>query len=102
MLQHGFPQSQTYVLQAALDRLLQKPANAEQRLLQAGLVDDAISAHLDCQRWQDAIRVAEETHHLDQDKLKKEYMDHLLATKQLEQAGKVKESEGDVQVCITP
>jgi uncharacterized protein YqiB (DUF1249 family) len=85
-------------LQAALDSLSQKPANAEQRLLQAGLVDDAISAHLDCQRWEDAIRVAEEAHHPDQERLRKEYMEHLLSTKQLEQAGRVKEGEGDIQV----
>lgn len=61
-------------------------------------MDDAISAHLDCQRWEDAIRVAEEMHHLDLDKLRKEYMEHLLTTRQLEQAGKVKEGEGDIQV----
>ena len=89
-------------MQAALDRLSQRPANAEQRLLQAGLVDDAISAHLDCQRWEDAIRVAEEMHHLDQEKLRKEYMEHLLTTRQLEQAGKVKEGEGDIQVWFPP
>lgn len=85
-----------------MDRLSQRPANAEQRLLQAGLVDDAIAAHLDCQRWEDAIRVAEEMHHLDQEKLRKEYMEHLLTTRQLEQAGKVKEGEGDIQVWIPP
>jgi hypothetical protein len=78
--------------------LTQRWVNAEQRLLNAGLVDDAINAYLDCQQWVEAIRVARENHHYNLEALESNYLDYLLSTKQLEQAGRMKEKEGDVHV----
>lgn len=89
------------MIQAALDILSKRWANAEQRFLQAGLVDDALASYLECQRWADAVRLAEENHHYDLEKLRAGYMEHLLMTKQLETAGRVCEREGDIQVCTS-
>lgn len=85
-------------MQATLDILSKRWANAEQRYLQVGLVDDAVAAYLECQRWPDAVRLAEENHHYDLDKLRAGYMEYLLTTKQLEAAGRVCEREGNIQV----
>eukprot|EP00892_Ulva_mutabilis_P000305 jgi/Ulvmu1/10275/UM060_0077.1 len=86
--------------EATLDILAKRWANAEQRYLQAGLVDDALAAYLECHRWADAVRLAEENHHYDLDKLRAGHMEHLLATKQLQAAARVCEREGDIQTAI--
>lgn len=87
-------------MQAMLDLLAQQWTNAEQRYLNAGLVDDAIASCLECHKWPDAIRIAEQNHHYDVDTYKASYMDHLMQTNQLEQAGRVNEEHGEIQVCL--
>jgi hypothetical protein len=81
-----------------IDMLERRWANAEQRFLSAGLTDDAVHACLECHKWPDAMRIAEENHHPNVDNLKQSYMEHLLETGQLEEAGQVKEQQGDIQV----
>lgn len=78
--------------------LAQRWANAEQRYLDAGLVDDAISANLACHKWPAAIRIAEAAHHEEASQLQAQHMEHLLATGQLAAAGRSAEASGDIQV----
>ena len=85
-------------LQAMLDQLAQRWPAAEARLLAAGLAQDAIEACLECQRWPEALRIAEAAHHPALERYRADYMAHLLATGQLAEAGRVREEEGDVQV----
>ena len=81
-----------------LDQLEGRWAAAEQRYLAAGLVDAAIDAALSARRWRDALRIASECHHTRAEPLRGEYLEHLLATGQLEEAGALKEEDGDIQV----
>ena len=81
-----------------LDQLCGRQAGAERRFLAAGLVDDAISMHLSCQAWREALRVASSAHHERAASLRSEYMEHLLQSGQLGAAGELKEEEGNIQV----
>lgn len=63
-------------------------------------VEDAITMYQDHHRWEDAIRVAESAHHSNAPSLKLQYLQWLLETGQEEQAGAVKEREGDYLAAI--
>ena len=73
---------------------------SESLLLAQGKVDDAITLYQDNHRWEDAIRVADSTHHANAAALKQQYLTWLLETGQEEQAGAVKEREGDYLAAI--
>ncbi|EFJ49307.1 intraflagellar protein IFT172 [Volvox carteri f. nagariensis] len=73
---------------------------AESLLLAQGKVDDAITMYQDHHRWEDAIRVAESAHHPNAASIKQQFLQWLLETSQEEQAGAVKEREGDYLAAI--
>lgn len=81
-----------------IDQLQQRWPAAEARYLAAGLAQDAIDACLECQRWPEALRIAEAAHHPELARLRADHMAHLLDTGQLAEAGRVREDEGDIQV----
>lgn len=82
-----------------LEQLAGRWQSAETRLLNAGLIEDAIDAYLQCAKWRDAIRVAEAARASGRAaELRSAHLEHLLATGQLEEAGAAREEAGDVQV----
>lgn len=85
-------------MQAQVDMLTHRWGVAEQKLVARGFVDDAIQAYLSCHKWREAIKVAQDSHHMDVGMYKQQYLQHLLDTKQHEEAGRLKEQEGDFQV----
>lgn len=58
-------------------------------------MNEAIQMYQDAQRWEDAIRVAECSHHPDTEGIKSRYYKWLLESGQEEKAGAVKEREED-------
>lgn len=63
-------------------------------------VDEVIQLYQDHHRWEDAIRVADAAHHDNAAALKQQYLAWLMETGQEEQAGAVKEREGDYMAAI--
>lgn len=77
-------------VRAMLSQLDKRADVAEMLFLQQGRVRDAITMYQDVQRWEDAIRVAEQHHAEDVEAMKAQYYKWLLETGQEEKAGAVK------------
>ena len=68
--------------------------------LEQGRIEDAISMYTEVQRWKEAIDVAESRQHEESETLKATYYKWLMETRQEEQAGRLKEKEGDHHAAI--
>ena len=76
--------------------LLRKDLNAaETEFLNHGKIDECIQMYQNVQKYDAAIRVAEQNKHEDADKMRNDYYDYLLDTKQYELAALLKEKEND-------
>ena len=81
--------------------LLRKDLNAaENEYLNHGKVDECIEMYQNLQKYDAAIRVAEQNRHDNANKMKHDYFDHLLDTKQFELAAQLKEKENDALQAI--
>ncbi|CAM6098614.1 unnamed protein product [Calypogeia fissa] len=90
-----------YFVQAKLALLHHQWKVAETFLLEHGHVAETIQMYTDCHRWKEAIAVAESHSHPDAENLRRSYFEWLLQTGQEEEAGKIKESEGDILGAIS-
>ncbi|XP_024359090.2 intraflagellar transport protein 172 isoform X4 [Physcomitrium patens] len=90
-----------YIVRAKLALLQHEWKVAETLLLEHGQVGKAIQMYTECHRWEEAISVAESQNHPDYASLKQGHYEWLLQTAQEEEAGKLKEVDGDVIGAIT-
>ncbi|MEW5300130.1 MAG: hypothetical protein WDW38_002966 [Sanguina aurantia] len=86
---------ESFAVRSQLAQLGKQWHVAESLLLAQGKVNEAIQMYQDAQRWEDAIRVAEGSHHPDTEGIKSRYYKYLLESGQEEKAGAVKEREED-------
>ena len=86
---------ENFQVTAGLAQLHKQWKAAEKCLLDHGRTDDAIKMYTECHKWDDAIHVAEITAHPDAEALKKSHFEWLLQTGQEEEAGALREREGD-------
>lgn len=84
-----------YSVHAQLELLKGNWGSAERILLSQGGVDEAVDMYTKAYRWVDAIRVAENHHHVDLSTLKSNYYQWLIDSGQEAEAGEVKEKEGN-------
>eukprot|EP00959_Pyramimonas_sp_CCMP1952_P409339 8578577-Pyramimonas_sp.AAC.1 len=64
-------------------------------LLENGQIDEAINMYKDMQQWDSAVTVADQTKHAEAEALRRQHNQWLMETGQEEQAGVVKERDGD-------
>ena len=85
----------SYEVKAKLAVLRKRWRDAENVYISQGVIDEAIAMYTEAHKWADAIRVAERNNHPEAETLKHNHYQWLLETGQEEQAGAVKEQEGD-------
>ncbi|KAL2652215.1 hypothetical protein R1flu_020343 [Riccia fluitans] len=90
-----------YLVRAKLALLQHQWKVAEMLLLEHGHVAETIQMYTECHRWREAIAVAETQNHPDAESLKRNHFEWLLQTGQEEEAGHVKEAEGDMLGAIS-
>ncbi|BBM98035.1 intraflagellar transport protein 172 [Marchantia polymorpha subsp. ruderalis] len=85
-----------YFVRSKLALLQHQWKVAEMLLLERGHVAETIQMYTECHRWKEAIAVAESHGHPNADSLRRSHFEWLLQTGQEEEAGRVKESQGDI------
>ncbi|XP_024531630.1 intraflagellar transport protein 172 [Selaginella moellendorffii] len=85
-----------YLVKAKLAVLQHQWKIAEGILLDHGSIAESIQMYTECHRWKEAIAVAKSQTYAGCEELQDRYFKWLLQTNQDEEAGKVKETEGDV------
>uniref|UniRef100_A0A7S0YIK8 Intraflagellar transport protein n=1 Tax=Polytomella parva TaxID=51329 RepID=A0A7S0YIK8_9CHLO len=92
--------SDSFAVRSQLALLQRQWPVAENLLLAQGKVDEVIVMYQDHQRWEDAVRVAEQNRHPEAAALKSRFFRWLLETGQEEKAAAVKEEEEDYLAAI--
>lgn len=92
---------QHYKVRARLAVFNKHFKEAESIYLEGNHVDDAIEMYQEMHMWDDAIEVAEVKMHPELETLRRNYNQWLMETGQEEQAGEVKEREGDFITAIS-
>lgn len=99
--QGNTPQAKQHYLVRALVSILNKQfKRAEAIFTQQGQADYAINMYKQMHQWSEALTVAESKNHPSGPKLRQDFYTYLLATKQEEVAGELKEKEGDYQTAL--
>ena len=91
----GAAGGENFQVTAGLSCLHRQWKAAEKCLLDHGRTDEAIQMYTECNRWDDAISVAEMTGHPEAEALRRKHFEWLLQTGQEEEAGALREREGD-------
>eukprot|EP00854_Cymbomonas_tetramitiformis_P006568 gene6568-7868_t len=90
-----------YSVRAKLDMLNKQYKLAENVLLENGKVEEAIAMYTEMHRWSEAVTVAEDKNYPEAENLRRHHYQWLIETGQEEQAGAVKEKEGDYMGAIS-
>lgn len=89
------PGTDYYVVKAKLEMLHKNFTAAEQVYLEQGQVEDAMEMFQELHKWEEAIKVAENSGHPEVANLRSNYYQWLIETRQEERAALLKEKEGD-------